>query len=72
MLLAAIGWGGLTAAAVMTTPKDALAAKVDYSAPTDWMQLSPEEMAGVAYFRKENCVSCHAVGRRRARRSVRT
>jgi cbb3-type cytochrome oxidase cytochrome c subunit len=23
------------------------------------MQLSPEEMAGVAYFREENCVSCH-------------
>ncbi len=26
------------------------------------MQLSPEEMAGVAYFRQENCVSCHAIG----------
>ena len=34
-------------------------APIDYSAPTDWMQLSPEEMAGVAYFRQENCVSCH-------------
>jgi ubiquinol-cytochrome c reductase cytochrome b subunit len=62
VLLAAIGWGGLTAAAVMSTPKEAGAVAVDYSAPTDWMQLSPEEMAGVAYFRKENCVSCHVVG----------
>jgi mono/diheme cytochrome c family protein len=26
------------------------------------MQLSPEEMAGVAYFRKENCIACHVVG----------
>ena len=62
MLLAAIGWGGLTAAAVRSTPKAAAAAEVDYSAPTDWMQLSPEEMAGIAYFREENCMSCHAIG----------
>jgi cbb3-type cytochrome oxidase cytochrome c subunit len=62
VLLAAIGWGGLTAAAVKSTPKEARVVEVDYSAPTDWMQLSPEEMAGVAYFRKENCISCHVVG----------
>jgi len=59
--LAAIGWGSLTAAAVITTPAEAREVAVDYSAPTDWMQLSPEEMAGVAYFRRENCLSCHAV-----------
>jgi len=62
LLLAAIGWGGLTAAAVLSTPKEAQTEAVDYSAPTDWMQLSPEEMAGVAYFRKENCIACHVVG----------
>jgi ubiquinol-cytochrome c reductase cytochrome b subunit len=62
VLLAAIGWGGLTAAAVLSTPKEAQTEAVDYSAPTDWMQLSPEEMAGVAYFRKENCIACHVVG----------
>ena len=28
------------------------------------MQLSPEEMAGMAYFRRENCASCHALGDR--------
>ena len=62
VVLAAIGWGGLTAAAVISTPKEARTVEVDYSAPTDWMQLSPEEMAGIAYFRKENCISCHVVG----------
>jgi ubiquinol-cytochrome c reductase cytochrome b subunit len=62
LALAAIGWGGLTAAAVATTPKEALAVDVDYSAPTDWLQLSAEEMAGIGYFRAENCQSCHAVG----------
>jgi ubiquinol-cytochrome c reductase cytochrome b subunit len=60
--LAAIGWTGLTAAAVVTTPPPAGMAEIDYSAPTDWLQLSPEEMAGIGYFRQENCVSCHAIG----------
>jgi cbb3-type cytochrome oxidase cytochrome c subunit len=62
VVLAAIGWGGLTAAAVATTPKPQPLAEIDYSAPTDWMQLSAEEMAGVAYFRQERCTTCHAVG----------
>ena len=62
VILAAVGWTALTARAVITTPPPAGEVEVDYSAPTDWMQLSPEEMAGVAYFREENCVSCHAIG----------
>ena len=62
VVLAAIGWGGLTATAIATTPKPQPLAEIDYSAPTDWMQLSPAEMAGVAYFRQEHCISCHAVG----------
>jgi ubiquinol-cytochrome c reductase cytochrome b subunit len=60
--LAAIGWTGLTAIALGTKPGEAPAAQIDYSGPTDWMQLSPEEMAGVATFRQENCVSCHSIG----------
>jgi len=60
--LAAIGWTALTATALATKPGQAPAAQVDYSGPTDWMQLSPEEMAGVAYFRQENCAGCHAIG----------
>jgi ubiquinol-cytochrome c reductase cytochrome b subunit len=61
VLLAAIGWGGLTLAAVKSTPKETQAVLIDYSAPTDWLQLSPEEMAGIGYFRRENCISCHVV-----------
>jgi ubiquinol-cytochrome c reductase cytochrome b subunit len=59
--LAILGWTGLTVAAVVTTPKPEVA-EIDYSGPTDWMQLTPVEMAGIGYFRKENCISCHAVG----------
>ncbi|HTX37077.1 MAG TPA: cytochrome b N-terminal domain-containing protein [Bryobacteraceae bacterium] len=62
VVLAGIGWTGLTAAAVISTPPPAGMAQIDYSAPTDWMQLSAEEMAGIGYFRQENCISCHAIG----------
>ena len=59
--LAALGWTGLTVAARMTTPKADNTVDIDFGGPTDWMQLSPQELAGVGYFRKENCASCHAV-----------
>jgi len=59
--VALVGWGGLTAAAIATTPAPSVTA-IDYSAPTGWLQLSPEELAGIGYFRRENCVSCHLSG----------
>jgi ubiquinol-cytochrome c reductase cytochrome b subunit len=59
--LAAIGWAGLTAQAVVNTPHSDNRVEIDFSAPTDWMQLSPAELAGIGYFRKENCESCHPV-----------
>jgi ubiquinol-cytochrome c reductase cytochrome b subunit len=62
VLLALLGWTGLTVAAVATTPKTDNTVAIDFGAPTDWLGLSPEELAGIAYFRKENCASCHAVG----------
>jgi quinol-cytochrome oxidoreductase complex cytochrome b subunit/cytochrome c551/c552 len=62
VVLAAVAWGGLTIAAVATTPKQPIAAEIDFSQPTDWLELSPMEMAGIGYFRQENCISCHAVG----------
>jgi ubiquinol-cytochrome c reductase cytochrome b subunit len=50
ILLAAIGWTGLTVAAVKSTPPPSGLA-IDYSDPTDWMHISPQEMAGIGYFR---------------------
>jgi ubiquinol-cytochrome c reductase cytochrome b subunit len=60
--LALVGWTGLTVAAVVATPKPDAAEEIDFSGPTDWMQLSPEELAGLGYFQKEHCESCHTVG----------
>jgi ubiquinol-cytochrome c reductase cytochrome b subunit len=61
VVLGAVAWGGLTAAAVVTTPKTDTA-EIDYSGPTDWLQLTPQELTGVAYFRQEACAACHNVG----------
>ena len=56
--LAALTWTGLTAAAIATTPKQAETAEAG-GEPATWQQLSPEELAGIGYFRAENCASCH-------------
>ncbi len=60
--LSAIGWTSLTVAAVATTPKPAVPVAIDFSQPTDWMHLSPEELTGIAHFRREACGACHSLG----------
>ncbi len=59
--LAALGWGGLTAAAVATTGSQTAAEQIDFSGPIQWMQLTPVEMAGIHYFREQHCATCHNV-----------
>ncbi|HXE15572.1 MAG TPA: cytochrome b N-terminal domain-containing protein [Bryobacteraceae bacterium] len=58
-ILAIAGWGALTMAAIITTPSantDGLTSKGDSES---WASFSPEELAGVGYFRQEHCESCH-------------
>jgi ubiquinol-cytochrome c reductase cytochrome b subunit len=57
-----IGWSGLTAAAVITTPKQAEVSVLDESAPADWQTFTPQELAGLGYYRQENCKVCHGPG----------
>lgn len=59
--LAAIGWGGLTAAAIKGTPPQTAAAQIDFAGPTQWMELAPAELAGIQYYRRSNCDGCHNV-----------
>jgi ubiquinol-cytochrome c reductase cytochrome b subunit len=59
--IALAAWTGLTVAAIMTTPKATTSSSAE-GGPAHWQQLSPEELAGIGYFRQENCASCH-VGR---------
>jgi ubiquinol-cytochrome c reductase cytochrome b subunit len=62
LVFAVLGWSALTAAAIATTPKTAAVSVVDQPGPEGWQQLSPEELAGIGYYRKEDCASCHAPG----------
>jgi ubiquinol-cytochrome c reductase cytochrome b subunit len=61
VLLAGLGWGGLTAAAVKSTPPQTEASMIDFSGPTQWMQLKPAELSGIHYYRQEHCDGCHNV-----------
>ena len=62
LCLAIIGWTGLTVTAVATTPKQPDQTAENADGPQDWKELTPEELAGIAYYRKENCGSCHGPG----------
>lgn len=64
--LSALAWAGLTAAAVATTPRQPAELAVDFSQPTGWLQLAPAELAGIGYFRAENCAACHPVSGKEA------
>ncbi|MCC7236961.1 MAG: cytochrome b N-terminal domain-containing protein [Bryobacterales bacterium] len=61
LLLVATGLGGLTTAAIRSTPPSAsgMSAELDGAA---WQSLEPSELAGLSHFRKQNCMTCHAVG----------
>jgi ubiquinol-cytochrome c reductase cytochrome b subunit len=61
VFLAAVGWGGLTLAAIKTTPPQTEASLIDFSGPIQWMQLQPAELSGIHYYRQENCKGCHNV-----------
>ena len=56
---ALLGWTGLTLTAVITTPKSSAPSTEEEEVVQEWQQLSPEELAGIGYFRKEQCSSCH-------------
>jgi ubiquinol-cytochrome c reductase cytochrome b subunit len=60
-VLAVIGWTGLTARAVATTPK---VVEEDGTVEVlSWQKISPSQLAGIGAFRKGNCAGCHTLGR---------
>lgn len=61
VLLAGMGWGALTLAAVRSTPSIDESAESVPAVTRVMQQFSPEELAGVGYFRREKCDSCHAL-----------
>jgi quinol-cytochrome oxidoreductase complex cytochrome b subunit/mono/diheme cytochrome c family protein len=64
VILGVLAWTGLTTAAVMTTPPSPeenglIATSESETSIQAWQHLSPQELQGLALFRKENCKACH-------------
>jgi ubiquinol-cytochrome c reductase cytochrome b subunit len=59
VVLAALGWGALTFAAIRANPPQDPVTKIDYSAPTGWMQAAPADLAAYGFFQQGNCGMCH-------------
>ncbi len=60
-LVAAIGWGALTARAVATTPKQVEDENLEE--PQPWQLIPASQLAGIGAFRSGHCASCHVLGR---------
>ena len=52
-------WLGLTVGAVMTHPGQTESVRGTQPAVADWRGLTPVELAGRVYFRKQKCDGCH-------------
>lgn len=60
VLLCGVIWSGLTAASILETPPEAALAEAE--GPMEWVDLTPQEVAGVAYYEMEKCSVCHELG----------
>src|SRR6202011_1101247 len=47
--------------AIRSTPPQTAASSIDYSGPTQWMELKPGELSGAHYYREAKCDGCHNV-----------
>ncbi|HLH41144.1 MAG TPA: cytochrome b N-terminal domain-containing protein [Bryobacteraceae bacterium] len=61
--LGALGWAGLTARAIATTPPSTESENAGLEHIAAWRQIPPENLAAIGYFRKENCGGCHLLGK---------
>jgi ubiquinol-cytochrome c reductase cytochrome b subunit len=63
VVLAGLGWAGLTQRAIATTPDNMEDLDAGLRPPQPWRELPVEHLAAVGYFQKDNCGSCHVLGR---------
>jgi ubiquinol-cytochrome c reductase cytochrome b subunit len=61
--LAALGWAGLTQRAIATTPANMEDLEAGLRPPQAWRELPVDHLAAIGYFQKDNCGSCHVLGR---------
>jgi quinol-cytochrome oxidoreductase complex cytochrome b subunit len=61
--LGAIGWAGLTARAVATTPPSTEPDDAGLADIEPWREIPADQLAAIGYFRRANCGSCHVLGK---------
>ncbi len=62
--IAAMLWTGLTVQAVVNAPKPLeLNTELLDAPPLPWQEMAPAEIAGIGYYRRENCAACHGPGK---------
>lgn len=57
--LAALTWGGLTVAAIRSTPVPNEYAQALDAAPESWQEMPADQVAAVSYYRTAQCTKCH-------------
>ncbi len=63
VVFAGLGWAGLTQRAIATTPDNMEDLEAGLRPPQPWRELPVEHLAAIGYFQKDNCGSCHVLGR---------
>ena len=58
VLLVFAGWGALTGAAAASSPRSS-STQSGSELAGEWAQFSPEQIAGIGYFRMAHCGTCH-------------
>jgi ubiquinol-cytochrome c reductase cytochrome b subunit len=59
LALAALTWGGLTAAAIKSTPSENEFVKALDAPSESWQEMPADQLAAVAYYRSAQCTKCH-------------
>jgi ubiquinol-cytochrome c reductase cytochrome b subunit len=63
VVLAALGWGALTARAIATTPPSTESPDAGLVLVEPWQEIPADQLAAIGAFRKDNCANCHAPGK---------
>jgi ubiquinol-cytochrome c reductase cytochrome b subunit len=63
IVLCVLGWTALTARAIATTPPSTESADAGLAQVEAWQELPPDQLAAIGAFRKDNCASCHVLGK---------
>ncbi len=63
VVLACLGWASLTARAVATTPPSTENPDAGLAQMEPWQEIPADQLAAIGAFRKDNCGSCHVLGK---------